>query len=57
MAVCVYHDWNEIYDFLADYKTYTPNPYNVKVYQKAYSIYRRLNTLLKPLFDEVYELY
>jgi xylulokinase len=57
MAVDVYHDWNEIFDFLTDYKTYTPNPFNVKVYQKAYSIYRRLYTQLKPLFEEVYDLY
>ncbi len=58
MSAGLFTDWSQITSFLDDYKTYTPNPEAVKVYDKAYQIYRRLYPELKEdcsLLEELYK--
>ena len=58
MSVGMFSDWSEIRAFLSDYKTYKPNPDAVKVYDKAYEVYRRLYPELKEdcmLLAELYD--
>jgi xylulokinase len=56
-TVGVYEQWEQIRDFLTDYRDFKPDPNNVAVYDKTYTIYRELYTQLKPLFTRVNRLY
>jgi len=53
----VYGSWEQIRDFLVDYRDFKPDPSRAAVYDKAYAIYRKLYAQLKPLFAEVGAMY
>ncbi|MDO4801269.1 MAG: FGGY-family carbohydrate kinase [Prevotellaceae bacterium] len=58
MGIGMFKDWSEIKIFLSDYKEYKPNPDAVKVYEKAYQVYRRLYPELKEdcsLLEQLYK--
>ena len=57
MATGVFSSWEQIHDFLTDYRVYTPNPENVPIYNRAYGIYRDLYQALKPCCQQVQKLY
>ena len=57
MAVGMFDRWEQVEDFLTEYKVYKPNPQNVKIYEKSYAIYRDLYEALKPSFAAVQDLY
>ena len=57
MATGVFSSWEQIHDFLTDYRVYTPNPENVPIYNRAYRIYRDLYQALKPCCQQVQKLY
>ncbi|MBR3212062.1 MAG: FGGY-family carbohydrate kinase [Firmicutes bacterium] len=48
MALGIFDDWGRIRDFLDDYKLYEPDPEAVRIYDKAYKVYRSLYEDLKP---------
>ncbi|MBB6695402.1 FGGY-family carbohydrate kinase [Cohnella xylanilytica] len=53
----VYERWEQIRDFLTDYRDYKPSPHRAAIYDKAYAIYRELYMRLKPLFASIGKLY
>ncbi|MBW4081179.1 FGGY-family carbohydrate kinase [Paenibacillus sp. S150] len=53
----LYKQWEQINSFLTEYRDFIPDPKQVKVYDKAYLIYRELYTNLKPMFSQANELY
>ena len=57
MQAGLYTEWSEINRFLTDYQVYTPDPEAVKVYEKAYQIYRDLYVQLQPAYKQVQNLY
>lgn len=57
MSVGVFHDWEQINDFLTEYKIYEPIPEHVEIYKKSYRIYRNIYEQLKPSFAAVQKLY
>jgi xylulokinase len=56
-AAGVFENWSDIRLFLTEYRTFTPNPEAVRVYDKAYRIYRELYQALKPINTELTKLY
>lgn len=57
MSAGIYKDWKEINGFLNDYTIYKPNSESVKIYNKAYGIYRDLYTQLQPSCQKLQKLY
>ena len=57
MSAGLYTDWSEINRFLTDYTVYKPDPEAVKVYDKAYAVYRDLYTQLQPSCQNLHTLY
>ncbi|TJY42240.1 hypothetical protein E5161_09540 [Cohnella pontilimi] len=53
----LFTDWNEIHQFLNDYRDFTPIPSHSDVYDKSYQIYRDLYPQLQPSFAAVQQLY
>ena len=56
-AAGVFENWSDIRLFLTESRHFTPDPEAVKVYDKAYRIYRELYTSLLPLNAELGSLY
>lgn len=57
MSVGMFHKWDEIQNFLTDYRVFEPNPEAVKVYNKSYKIYRNVYQQLRPSFQDIQNLY
>ncbi len=57
MTVGAFSSWEGIHDFLTEYRTFTPDPAAVKVYEKSYRIYRDLYEQTKPSCAAVADLY
>lgn len=57
LSVGAFQKWEDINLFLTDYRTFTPNMEAVRVYDRAYAIYRDLYRQLKPSFYALNELY
>ena len=57
MTVGAFESWEGIHAFLTEYRTFTPNPEAVKVYEKSYKIYRELYEQTKPSCAAVADLY
>ena len=50
MALGLFTDWGQIRSFLDEYKVYRPDPAAVKIYNKAYEVYRRLYPASRDVF-------
>lgn len=57
MSAGIFHDWEQIRDFLTDYRVFEPNPEAVEIYNRSYPIYRDIYRQLKPSFEAVQKLY
>ncbi len=57
MSGGVFTDWEQIQGFLGEYRDYRPIPDHVKVYDRAYALYRELYPSLKPCYDKLSGLY
>lgn len=57
MSAGLYTEWSEINSFLTDYTVYKPDPEAVKVYAKAYRVYRDLYTQLQSSCQNLHTLY
>ena len=57
MTVGAFSSWDGIHAFLTEYRTFTPNPDAVKVYEKSYRIYRNLYEQTKESCAAVADLY
>ncbi|MBR4336097.1 MAG: hypothetical protein IKP74_06550, partial [Clostridia bacterium] len=57
MTVGAFDSWEGIHAFLTEYRTFTPNPAAVKVYEKSYRIYRDLYEQTRPSCRAVADLY
>ncbi len=57
MSVGMFQKWEEIQKFLTIHRTFQPDQDAVKIYDRAYQIYRKLYQQLKPSFAEVQKLY
>lgn len=57
MSVGIFQDWEQIRDFLTDYRVFEPNPEAVEIYSRSYPIYRDIYRQLKPSFEAVQKLY
>lgn len=57
MSAGIFHDWEQIRDFLTDYRVFEPNPEAVEIYNRSYPLYRNIYKQLKPSFEAVQKLY
>ncbi len=57
MASGAFRSWDEIHLFLQDYRLYEPDPEAVKIYDKAYRIYRNLYLQTKDSCRDLTKLY
>lgn len=57
MQAGLFTQWSEINRFLTDYRIYTPNPEAVRIYDRAYGIYRDLYRQLQGAYQQVQSLY
>ena len=57
MAAGIFSDWKDILLFLTDYQIYEPNQEAVKVYNKAYKVYRELYPALQDACRDLRSLY
>lgn len=57
MSVGIFTKWEQVRDFLTEYRVFDPNPEAVEVYNKSYQIYRNIYKQLKPSFEDVQNLY
>lgn len=57
MSIGMFSEWDQIQEFLIEYRVFEPNPEAVKIYNKSYRMYRNLYNQLKPVFADVQNLY